>query len=238
MKKRYIIWAFAAIAVVIFALDVFFGSKTQEYKISTLNGPRIGQKLWTYNMNKYEWRNHSDYDEDDSKGEIVLQYQGQELGNGYTSYKLLTGNFQVPKEDVWVGEGSQEFLIGKNLYSYFPRTFEYYQVVFNGVKFVTKKLSQDEISALFKDYEILKLSDIQKGEYVVPLKKGNNKFLILNDGDKDFYKYYIVPNDSKNMQIERFSNQFEASNDVDIKIQRLEGCTKEYPCYEFSLKTP
>ena len=122
MKKRYIICIFAIIAVIIFALDIFFGSKTTETKLNTLNGPRIGQKLWTYNMNKYEWRNHNEHDEDDSKGEIVLQYQGPEIGNGFTSYKLLTGNFQVPKEDVWVGEGSQEFLVDKNLYSYFPRS--------------------------------------------------------------------------------------------------------------------
>lgn len=237
MKKRYIIWIFAIIAVIIFALDVFFGSETDETKINTLNGPRIGQKLWTYNMNKYEWRNHNEHDEDDSKEEIILQYQGPELGNGFTSYKLLTGNFQVPKEDVWVGEGSQEFLVDKNLYSYFPRSFEYYQVIFNGVKFVNKKLNQDEVSHLFKDYNILKLTDIQKGEYIVPLTK-NNRFLILNDGDKDFYKYYIVPNESKKLKIERFSNQFEVFDDVDIKIQRLEGCTKAYPCYEFSVKNP
>ncbi len=237
MKKRYILWFFACIAVIIFTLDVFFGSTTAT-KTSTLNGPRIGQKLWTYNMNKYEWRNHTDRDEDDAKGDIILQYQGPELNNGITSYKLLTGNFQVPKEDVWVGEGSQEFLVGKKLYSYFPKTFEYYEVLFNGVKFITKQLSQEDISDLFKDYRIIKLSEIQKGGYTTTFTNKNNKFLILNDGDKDFYKYYIVPNDSKKMQINKFSNQFEINDAVDIKIQRLEGCTKTYPCYEFSIKEP
>lgn len=235
MKKRYILWIFAFIAIVIFTLDIFLDSST-EIKTNTLNGPRIGQKLWTYNMNKYEWRNHSDRDEDDSKKEIILQYQGPELSNGITSYKLLTGNYQVPKEDVWVGESSQEFLIGKKLYSYFPKTFEYYEVIFNGVKFITKKLSQDEISGIFKDRHIIKLSDIQKGGYTTTFSNKDNKFLILNDGDKDFYKYYIVPNDSKKMQIDKFSNQFEINDAVDIKIQRLEGCTKAYPCYEFSIK--
>ena len=38
------------------------------------------------------------------------------------------------------------------------------------------------------------------------------------------------------MQIDKFSNQFEINDAVDIKIQRLEGCTKAYPCYEFSIK--
>jgi hypothetical protein len=234
MNKKYIIWIFAFIAVVIFVLDIILGNDT-ENKINDLNSPRLGQKLWTYNMNKYEWRNYNDRDDDNSKGEIILQYQGPELSNGYTSYKLLTGNFQVPKEDVWIGEGSQEFLIGKNLYSYFPRTFEYYEVLFNGVKFITKKLEQNEISGIFKDYQIIKLSDIQKGNYTTTFNKKDNKFLVLNDGDKDFYKYYIVPNDSKKMKIEKFSNQFKIYDAVDIKIQRLEGCTKAYPCYEFRI---
>lgn len=235
MKKRYIFWVLAGLAIIIFMVNIFFGTDSQEKKFNSINGPRLGQKLWTYNMNKYEWRNHNERDEDDSKGEIILQYQGIEPGNGYTSYKLLTGNYQVPKEDVWVGEGSQEFLIGNKLYSYFPKTFEFYEVVFNGVKFVTKPLSIEEVSNLFKDYQIIKLSDIEKGEYSIERTK-NNKYLIINDGDEDFYKYYIIPNDSKKLEIETFSNQFKATDSVDIKIQRLEGCTKAYPCYELKVK--
>ena len=237
MKKRYFLWTAAALIVIIFAVTLLFGTDdSNEKKMNNINSPRIGQKLWTYNMNKYEWRNYSDHDDDDSKAEIVLQYQGFELGNGYTSYKLLTGNYQVPKEDVHIGEGSQEFLSGKNLYSYFPANFEYYQVVFNGVCFVNKKLSLDEVSELFKDYQIIKLSDVQKGDYTISRSKNKDKFILLNDGDKDFYKYYIVPNDSKSMKIDKFSNRFTVNDDVDIKIQRLEGCTKAYPCYEIKVR--
>ena len=235
MKKRYIIGAVAATAIIIFLVNILFGTKQNEDKINNINGPRLGQKLWTYNMNKYEWRSYKESDDDSSKEEIILQYQGMELDNGQTSYRLLTGNFQVPKEDVLLGEGSQEFIVGKDLYSYLPRTFEYNQVVFNGVAFVSKKLTVDEISKLFKDYQIIKLSDIQKGEYTVSAEK-NNRFMLINDGDKDFYKYYIVPNDSKKLEIEKFSNQFKVSDDVDIKIQRLEGCTKAFPCYEISVR--
>lgn len=237
MKKRYFVWAIAILFVIIFIVNLLFGTDTSDEKrISDINSPRMGQKLWTYNMNKYEWRKYNEHDQDDSKAEIILQYQGIELGNGYTSYKLLTGNYQVPKEDVWVGEGSQEFLEGKNLYSYFPSTFEYNEVIFNGVNFVTKKLSFDEVSKLFNKYQIIKLSEVQKGEYTISRSKNNDKFILLNDGDKDFYKYYIVPNDSKKLKIDKFSNRFVVSDDVDIKIQRLEGCTKAYPCYEIKVR--
>lgn len=236
MKKHHIIIFIAAIAVLIFLANLVLSTDTTHNKVSELNSPRFGQKLWTYNMNKYEWRNYDHHDMDDSKEEIILQYQGPELETGLTSYKLLTGNFQVPKEDVWLGEGSQEFLVGKELYSYLPRTFEYEQVMFNGVTFVTKKLTTDEIATLFKDTKIIKLSDVQKGEYTIAREKNNNRYVLINDGDEDFYKYYIVPNDSKKLEIGEFSNQFKVSDDVDIRIQRLEGCTKAYPCYEIKVR--
>ena len=149
MKKSYIIWAIAVFISIVFFVNILFGIREDDNNAS--NFPRIGQKLWTYNMNKYEWENHNEHDDDNSKEEIILQYEGLELGTGFTTYKLLTGNYQVPKEDVWIGEGSQEFLIGKNLYSYFPSSFEFYEVIFNGVTFVTKKLSIDNIKTLFKN---------------------------------------------------------------------------------------
>ena len=186
-------------------------------------------------MNKYEWHKYNEHDNDESKEEIILQYQGIEIGNGNTSYKLLTGNYQVPKDDLWLGEGSQEFLSGKDLYSYLPRTFEYNKIIFNGVVFVPQKIALDEVENLFKDYQIIKLSDVEKGEYTI-FRSKNNKFILVNDGDKDFYKYYIVPNDSSKMVLEKFSNQFKVLDDVDIKIQRLEGCTKAYPCYEIKIR--
>jgi len=236
MKKNIIIWLVALFISIFFIMTILLNNPMSN-KYNANNLPRFGQKLWTYNMNKYEWRNHADRDEDDSKGEIVLQYQGTEIGNGVTSYRLLTGNYQVPKEDVLIGENSQEFLIGHKLYSYFPKTFEFYEVVFNGVKFTPKKLSVDDVSQIFKNYQIIKLSEIQKGNYTVRYSKDENKFIILNDNsDEDFYKYYIVPNDSSKLEIEKFSNQFKVTDSVDIKIQRLEGCTKTYPCYEINVK--
>ena len=111
MKKRYIAGAVGTVAVIIFLATILFGTDTNEDKLNNLNSPRLGQKLWTYNMNKYEWHSYNQRHNDESKEEIILQYQGTELDSGYTSYKLLTGNYQVPKEDVRMGEGSQEFLI-------------------------------------------------------------------------------------------------------------------------------
>lgn len=238
MNKKYIIAAIICFIIIGFlGWLIVLSDEAQEKKEREMLPTKIGQKVWTYNMNKYQWREYQKTDEEQSKNEIILQVQAPEGNGGYTSYNLITGNAQVPKEDVWVGEGSQEFLKGKKLYSYYPRTFEYYEIIFNGVKFVPRKLSKDEIKTILKGYDFIYVSDLKKSTVSIPYSKRHNKFAVINDIGEDFYKYYIVPNDSKKMEIGDFSDQFILKdNDINIKLQRLEGCSKAYPCFDINVK--
>ncbi len=238
MNKKYIIAAIICFIIIGFlGWLIVLSDEAQEKKEREMLPTKIGQKVWTYNMNKYQWREYQKTDDEQSKNEIILQVQAPEGNGGYTSYNLITGNAQVPKEDVWVGEGSQEFLKGKKLYSYYPRTFEYYEIIFNGVKFVPRKLSKDEIKTILKGYDFIYVSDLKKSTVSIPYSKRHNKFAVINDIGEDFYKYYIVPNDSKKMEIGDFSDQFILKdNDINIKLQRLEGCSKAYPCFDINVK--
>lgn len=238
MNKKYIIAAIICFIIIGFlGWLIVLSDEAQEKKEREMLPTKIGQKVWTYNMNKYQWREYQKTDDEQSKNEIILQVQAPEGNGGYTSYNLITGNAQVPKEDVWVGEGSQEFLKGKKLYSYYPRTFEYYEIIFNGVKFVPRKLSKDEIKTILKGYDFIYVSDLKKSTVSIPYSKRHNKFAVINDTGEDFYKYYIVPNDSKKMEIGDFSDQFILKdNNINIKLQRLEGCSKAYPCFDINVK--
>lgn len=238
MNKKYIIAAIICFIIIGFlGWLIVLSDETQEKKEREMLPTKIGQKVWTYNMNKYQWREYQKTDDEQSKNEIILQVQAPEGNGGYTSYNLITGNAQVPKEDVWVGEGSQEFLKGKKLYSYYPRTFEYYEIIFNGVKFVPRKLSKDEIKTILKGYDFIYVSDLKKSTVSIPYSKRHNKFAVINDIGDNFYKYYIVPNDSKKMEIGDFSDQFILkNNNINIKLQRLEGCSKAYPCFDINVK--
>lgn len=238
MNKKYIIAAIICFIIIGFlGWLIVLSDEAQEKKEREMLPTKIGQKVWTYNMNKYQWREYQKTDDEQSKNEIILQIQAPEGNGGYTSYNLITGNAQVPKENVWVGEGSQEFLKGKKLYSYYPRTFEYYEIIFNGVKFVPRKLSKDEIKTILKGYDFVYVSDLKKSTVSIPYSKRHNKFAVINDIGEDFYKYYIVPNDSKKMEIGDFSDQFILKdNDINIKLQRLEGCSKAYPCFDINVK--
>lgn len=237
MNKNYIIGMLIALVFVgIFSYFLYASDKNIEAMNKSMM-PRIGQKLWTYNMNKHAWYEYNNKtDEDDSKDIIILQVQEPVGNGGYTSYHLITGNAQVPKEDVWIGEGSQEFLVGKKLYSYYPKDFEFYELIFNGVNFKPRKLSKQEVSSLFKKYNMIDVSTLQKGTLTLDFSKRQNEFMIFNDSGEDFYKYYIIPNESKKMEIGEFSNQFKVKDKVEIKIQRIEGCSKIYPCYEIKFK--
>lgn len=238
MNKKYIIAAIICFIIIGFlGWLIVLSDEAQEKKEREMLPTKIGQKVWTYNMNKYQWREYQKTDDEQSKNEIILQVQAPEGNGGYTSYNLITGNAQVPKEDVWVGEGSQEFLKGKKLYSYYPKTFEYYEIIFNGVKFVPRKLSKDEIKTILKGYDFIYVSDLKKSTVSIPYSKRHNKFAVINDIGEDFYKYYIVPNDSKKMEIGDFSDQFILkNNNINIKLQRLEGCSKAYPCFDINVK--
>ena len=238
MNKQYIIAAIICFIIIGFlGWLIVLSDEAQEKKEREMLPTKIGQKVWTYNMNKYQWREYQKTDDEQSKNEIILQVQAPEGNGGYTSYNLITGNAQVPKEDVWVGEGSQEFLKGKKLYSYYPRTFEYYEIIFNGVKFVPRKLSKDEIKTILKGYNFIYVSDLKKSTVSIPYSKRHNKFAVINDIGDNFYKYYIVPNDSKKMEIGNFSDQFILkNNNINIKLQRLEGCSKAYPCFDINVK--
>lgn len=238
MNKKYIIAAIICFIIIGFlGWLIVLSDEAQEKKEREMLPTKIGQKVWTYNMNKYQWREYQKTDDEQSKNEIILQVQAPEGNGGYTSYNLITGNAQVPKEDVWVGEGSQEFLKGKKLYSYYPKTFEYYEIIFNGVKFVPRKLSKDEIKTILKGYDFIYVSDLKKSTVSIPYSKRHNKFAVINDIGEDFYKYYIVPNDSKKMEIGDFSDQFILKdNNINIKLQRLEGCSKAYPCFDINVK--
>ncbi len=238
MNKKYIIAAIICFIIIGFlGWLIVLSDEIQEKKQREMLPTKIGQKVWTYNMNKYQWREYQKTDDEQSKNEIILQVQAPEGNGGYTSYNLITGNAQVPKEDVWVGEGSQEFLKGKKLYSYYPRTFEYYEIIFNGAKFVPRKLSKDEIKTILKGYDFIYVSDLKKSTVSIPYSKRHNKFAVINDIGDNFYKYYIVPNDSKKMEIGDFSDQFILKdNNINIKLQRLEGCSKAYPCFDINVK--
>lgn len=235
MNKNIIIISLVSIFLAIVFVIIINKLDDKYSKNSLPMLPYIGQKVWTYNMNDRSWHNYTSKDEEELKDNIVLQYQETGDNGNNSVYHMITTNIQVPKEEVWLGESSREFLSEGRLLSYYPKNFEFHEIKFNGVSFVSQKLSKSQIEEIFPGYTVVSLSDISK-KTDFSISKTGKKYIIINDKGDNFYKYFIIPNDSKNLQLGDFSNQFEIKNRIIINIQRLEGCSKSYPCYKFDIK--
>ena len=60
MKKRYIFGVVILLIVIAFFVSVLYSLDRKEENITNAWFPKVGQKLWTYNMNKYEWKKAPD----------------------------------------------------------------------------------------------------------------------------------------------------------------------------------
>ena len=236
MKKfKIIILAIIAILIVIlFTIGIDVSDKNTSKNMSQ-KVPRIGQKLWTYNIENRQWKSYSKQDYlSDKNNVIILQIKQDSQNPDVTAYDLITDNSEISNADLFIADGSIEFLNGNKLYTYFPRTFEYFEIVFNGFNFVMRRLETNDILNLFKDYKIIKLSDFANRKLDLKYSKEKSNYIIMNDIGESFYRYYITADDNNKIQIDEFSNQFSIKEPVKIKLQRFEGCTKSYPCYEIN----
>ena len=223
----------ALVCVVVFVLFFCLPEDKKNNETQQVSVPfQIGQKVWTYDIHNNVWTEYSKAD-DDTTGKIVLKFKLCEIEPDSACYEISTPE-ELQSYSFVSGERSIEFIKNKKLYSYHSKYFEYYEIIFNGAEFVLRKLSDNEVAKLFNNSNIIKISDIIKGNYTA--KFNNNLYVIYNDIGKDFYRYYIVPNDSEKMQIATFSNQFKVNNSVEINLQRIEGCSKAYPCYKFKVE--
>ena len=78
MNKKYIIAAIICFIIIGFlGWLIVLSDEAQEKKEREMLPTKIGQKVWTYNMNKYQWREYQKTDDEQSKNEIILQVQHQ-----------------------------------------------------------------------------------------------------------------------------------------------------------------
>ncbi len=84
-----------------------------------------------------------------------------------------------------------EFLYYGRLYAYSAHLLKFFELGFDGEGFTTRELSKEEVQNMFPDVKILPVSEFdENNEITVPLPAFRKRaFMILNDTDKDFYKY-------------------------------------------------
>ena len=140
---------------------------------------RIENDVWTNKINKKE----QDY---------LIKFISDGSGN-YSEFYNSDGTFAFSTDCQY------EFLHKGDLIGYSNQDLKFYDFTYAEGKLNKRELTADEISALFPDYKIVKISDFSTNTNSLKLKKeGHNfKIIILNDTDKNFYHYSFSSNNGK-----------------------------------------
>ena len=140
---------------------------------------RIENDVWTNKINKKE----QDY---------LIKFISDGSGN-YSEFYNSDGTYAFSTDCQY------EFLHKGDLIGYSNQDLKFYDFTYAEGKLNKRELTEDEISALFPDYKIVKISDFSTNTNSLKLKKeGHNfKIIILNDTDKNFYHYSFSSNNGK-----------------------------------------
>lgn len=117
------------------------------------------------------------------------------LKSGITFTKHMTvgsGGFSefLNQKKYYDTNTTLEFLDENRLIGYNQHMLKFFELGFDGKKITNRELKLDEIKKLFPDVEIVKISDFKNNKIVLKKNRGETKtFLLINDTNKDFYKY-------------------------------------------------
>ena len=140
---------------------------------------RIENDVWTNKINKKE----QDY---------LIKFISDGSGN-YSEFYNSDGTYAFSTDCQY------EFLHKGDLIGYSNQDLKFYDFTYAEGKLNKRELTEDEISALFPDYKIVKISDFSTKTNSLKLKKEGHDFkiIILNDTDKNFYHYSFSSNNGK-----------------------------------------
>ncbi len=86
-----------------------------------------------------------------------------------------------------------EFIYENRLIGVDNENLNYYEIVYSDGEFKQNKLSLEEVKQIFKDAEIVKISEFKRGKYTVIGNKTEKEILLFNDTDENFHKYNVTP---------------------------------------------
>lgn len=83
-----------------------------------------------------------------------------------------------------------EFLYNGKLIGYSGHLLKFFDLTFDGSNFKAVELTKDQVQTLFPDVKIIMVSEFENNEITIesPIFR-KRAYMILNDTDRDFYKY-------------------------------------------------
>lgn len=139
-----------------------------------------------YNPNTEEWFDNCN---DNKCIKFVKSYTTGE--NKYSEYIANGLNYD--------SNSTMEFLRNGELIAYNQNTLKFHRLYFEDGTFKPEKLNEEELSELFPECTIIRVSNFKDNEIKIkrPLFR-DQKFLIMNDTNKIFYNYHFENLDNSN----------------------------------------
>lgn len=106
----------------------------------------------------------------------------------YSEYYL-----DVNKEPEFMLGSNYEFVRNGRLIAVVNQNLKFAEVINEDGKFKTKELNKREIKKLFPDTKIIKISSFKNNEIKIRKPRKVQKYILLNDTDKNFHKYSFNP---------------------------------------------
>lgn len=86
-----------------------------------------------------------------------------------------------------------EFITDNRLIGVDNENLNYYEVTYENGEFTQNKLSPEDLKNIFKEADIVKISDFKNGKYTVLANDNKKEILLLNDTEANFHKYSVNP---------------------------------------------
>lgn len=191
------------------------------------SGVSDGQMIY-YSFCSDKWY----YQRPDQKKKCILEVT-RRVSEGSGSYS----EYVSPMYDVYTPAGSNyEFLYKGHLITYHIFDVKFYEIVYNhrNKQFIEVPLEENFIKEIFKHPKIIYISQFNDNHELTvrkrPFKK--QRYLLLNDTDKYFYRYTLETANKSNV----IKNLFFAKHREDIDFAHFMDDVDEFPMYKIHVK--
>lgn len=209
MKKFFLILVMLCSINAVFAYD--YDTVVQD---ALMDGQRAG-----YNIAKSEWSRSL------KPGDVIFLKRTTKGSGGYTEMEF--------RGDWMDTDTTYEFFVVDKLIGYNGHSLKFYELYFNGKNIVKTELPPREVQKYFPDVQIIQVSDFKDNKIEVTKPWFAKKtFMLLNDTDRDFYKYQF----EKYKVNELIRGIFEAKKPQTFKFSHFGSRDAMFPVLEIKVK--
>lgn len=172
------------------------------------------------------------YQRPNQKKKCILEVT-RRVSEGSGSYS----EYVSPMGEVYTPAGSNyEFLYKGKLITYHIFDVKFYQIVYNNrnKQFIETPLEEDLIKEIFRHPKLIYISQFNENNETTlrkrPLKK--QRYLLLNDTDKYFYRYSLETSNKDNV----IKTLFFIRKRSDIDFAHFQEDDEEFPMYKIHIK--